>query len=122
VPGMDIALLIVAVRQSDGWRISVGQIAHPPDRRETLCDNPRCLEKATKKTVESQELIQDLPYCFVPHACATILLPQGTTLGAAYRTGCPFLFFQRVIHSTVMRSAVTWPAICIITVFPLASN
>ena len=44
------------------------------------------------------------------------------TLEAAYRTGCPFFFFQRIIQSTVMRSAVTWPAICIITVFPLASN
>jgi uncharacterized protein (TIGR02246 family) len=28
-PGIDIAMLVVAVRQQDGWRIVVGQITHP---------------------------------------------------------------------------------------------
>ena len=33
VPGVDITLLIVAVKQSDGWKISVGEIAHPSPAR-----------------------------------------------------------------------------------------
>jgi hypothetical protein len=29
VAGVDIAMLAVVVKQSDGWRIAVGQITHP---------------------------------------------------------------------------------------------
>jgi uncharacterized protein (TIGR02246 family) len=33
VPGVDIALLVVVVKQPNGWKISVGEIAHPSSVR-----------------------------------------------------------------------------------------